>query len=80
MLTLLAGKVYSQSRECNIEDIGDCDLALQDPTNILPTAKCCNELRQHLDCIWFYKEFFYFNIGKTVRDKCHIDWNGTCEL
>lgn len=77
MLTMLAGKVYPQLGDCNILDIEDCFLALQDP-NIPPTAKCCDDFRRHLKCFCFYQRR-YFKLGDTVR-ACHIDFKYDCPL
>lgn len=75
MITLLSGKVYPQSVDCHMYDIEDCFVAIENP-NIPPTPKCCDEFRQHRDCLCFYKQH-YFNIGDIVR-ACNIDFHDTC--
>lgn len=77
MLIVFPGKVYSQSRDCNIEDVEDCFIAIENP-NIPPTKKYCDEFKQHIDCICFYKQH-YFKVGDTVH-ACHIAWNAICPL
>lgn len=77
MLTLLSGKVYPQSIQCNIHDIQDCFTAIEEP-NVPPTRKCCNELKQHRRCFCVYQER-HFTFGSVV-DACHIKFDDICPL
>ena len=77
ILTLLPGKVYPQSRVCDMLDIRDCFLALDDP-GTPPTEKCCDELKQHRKCFCFYDRRG-FTVGfDSVVDACHIEFHDVC--
>ncbi|CAH1417282.1 unnamed protein product [Lactuca virosa] len=62
---MLVGKTYSV--DCYVHDIEDCGISLQDP-NIPPTEKCCDELKQHIDCICLYKQhYFKIDSGRLLH-------------
>ena len=78
ILTLLAGKVYPHSRVCNMLDIQDCFLALDDPRTP-PIEKCCDELKQHRKCFCFYNQHGFTLGFDSLVDACHIKFDDFCQ-
>lgn len=46
--------------DCDVSDINDCLPAIKD--SVPPTPKCCDELKQNIDCFNDYR-LVYPNLG-----------------
>lgn len=71
MMAFLSSKVHSQG--CRMHDIMDCPNDGETP----PSAECCEELRQHMDCYCYYKRQAPWI--RDIRHACKIEFKGGCE-